>query len=87
MTVVKHRDLCNLTTAFDCVIHDILFDKLVLYRICDKIIMCFKSYMQNRTGRVMLLWEVTNRVKLGNYKIWSKAGLNSGSFLVLTINQ
>jgi hypothetical protein len=41
-TLDEHRQMlgifCDLTTAFDCVIHDILLDKLVVYVVCGEII-------------------------------------------------
>jgi hypothetical protein len=43
---------CDLTKAFDCVIHDILLSKLIACGICGKVIMWLKSYLEGRKQRV-----------------------------------
>jgi hypothetical protein len=43
---------CDPTKVFDCVIHNILLDKLVVYGIHKEIISWFKSYLENRKKRV-----------------------------------
>ncbi|PNF22769.1 hypothetical protein B7P43_G06670 [Cryptotermes secundus] len=45
---------CDLTKAFDCVVHDILLSKLAVYGLGGKTLRWLKSYLGNRRQRVEL---------------------------------
>lgn len=70
---------CNLTTAFDCVIHDILLDILVIYGVCGKKMMWLKSCLENMKQR----FELCHNEKGIIYWNWEtiKYGVPQGSIL------
>jgi hypothetical protein len=70
---------CDLTKAFDCMVHHILLSKLAVYGIGGKIIMWLKSYLENRSQRV----EVYNNGNGKCYSGWEtvKYGVPQGSIL------
>jgi hypothetical protein len=64
---------CDLEKAFDCVIHEILLEKLKYYGIKDKQYNLYKAYLQDRFQRTSIL-NVQN-----NNKVYSKwVNVNNG---------
>jgi hypothetical protein len=70
---------CALTKAFDCVIHDILLHKLVIYGVHGEIIRWFKCYLEQRKQRVEICHSEKGKV-YSNWKI-VKYGVPQGFVL------
>jgi len=71
---------CDLEKAFDCVNHDILLCKLKIYRIRDKDLQLYQSYLGNRYCRTAIYNGSENSNKVSN---WAKVrhGVPQGSIL------
>jgi hypothetical protein len=66
--------------TFDCVNHDILLSKLKFYRISDKDLQLYQSYLGNRYCRTAICNDSENSNKVSN---WAKGrhGIPQGSIL------
>jgi len=58
------RIFCDLEKAFDCVNHDILLSKLILYGISDKDFQLYQSYLGKRYCRTAIYNDSENSNKV-----------------------
>jgi hypothetical protein len=71
---------CDLTKAFDCINHELLLPKLIVYGIRNIAGQWFKSYLHDRKQQVVINTQDTNN---SNYSNWGviKHGVPQGSIL------
>jgi hypothetical protein len=76
---------CDLTKAFDCVVHDILLSKLTIYGIGGITVIWLKSYLENIRQRVELYNNEHGKYCSGweTVKYWVPQGLIVGPLLFL----
>jgi hypothetical protein len=75
---------CDLEKVFDCVCHKVLLDKLKYYGINDKQYNLYKSYLQDRFQRTIILNALDNKKVFSNW-VRVNNGVPQGSVLGATI--